>query len=68
MSTLLLYAIVSLAVAICAFAGLWFYRESKEREQKRKRARATRAANLPSGRSAPPTWDGGIKTSPRQLR
>jgi len=70
MEILLLFATVVLAIAIFAIAGFWFFRESKERKQRRKQARSTGAAkptDVPTP-SAQATWDGGIKTSPRQLR
>ncbi len=33
MEVLLIYLIVLLSVAICAFAGFWFYRTARERKQ-----------------------------------
>ena len=33
MEALLIYLIVLLSVAICAFAGYWFYRTAREPEQ-----------------------------------
>jgi flagellar basal body-associated protein FliL len=70
MEILLLFVTVVLAIAIFAIAGFWFFRESKEREQRREQARSTRAAEQVGAQtpSAPAAWDGGIKTSPRQLR
>jgi hypothetical protein len=70
METLLLFATVLLAVAIFAVAGFWFFRESKEREQRRKQTLPTRATKPARGptRTPLPAWDGGIKTSPRHLR
>lgn len=65
MTTLLLFVIVILAVAICALAAFWFWRESRPREQKRQPAYGTRDVRATTGFRA---WDGGTKTSPRQLR
>jgi len=74
MEILLLFATVVLAIAIFAIAGIWLFRESKERErqreQRRAQARASRAARhiaIPTA-SSRGAWDGGVKTSPRQLR
>jgi hypothetical protein len=74
MEILLLFVTVVLAIAIFAIAGIWLFRESKERErkleQRREQARLSRAAKhvaIPTA-SAPGAWDGGVKTSPRQLR
>lgn len=33
MESLLIYLIVLLSIAICAFAGFWFYRAARERNQ-----------------------------------
>ena len=68
METLLLIVVVLLAIAIFALAGYWFFHESSERERRRKRVSAVPAENPSGGRNADYVWDGGTKTSPRQLR
>ena len=65
MSVLLLIVIVVLSIATCALAGFWFWRESKERQQRRDLA--SRAID-PSKTVQQHAWSGGTKTSPRQWR
>ena len=65
MTILLLFVIVVLTVATCALAGLWFWRESKEREKRRKLADSAKDPNATVRQYA---WDGGTRTSPRQRR
>lgn len=69
MEIFLLFVIIGLAVAICVLAVVWFFHEPRERAQ-RKRAQtpAIPSAKPAGGRDAHYAWDGGVRTSPRQLR
>jgi hypothetical protein len=69
MSTPLLIIIaVVLFAAICALAGFWFIRDAKHREQRHKPVHPVQGKPAARGAAGRYTWDGGIKTSPRQLR